>query len=343
LIGEVTVEGVTVRVYMTYEDLKIGDEMKPDYQVYECGEHSRPKMVDFATKMKEVAKVVATFNKRIPPSAPERKIALIAVHGGSADAAFRMAHKKGLIVLPTADLESGRFHDTIAHEASHGIFEYHAGSNVDPGVKKPGVPDALVKRIAELYVALENTKPVPVPTTRFDAKNPPPLTGEGSMKPAGLVMVLDTLWATSDGGHPWHGVDEFFASAFAGFVQQPLLLKDILAYYGGHDAGIKPLAKELLQLLGMVGKPDAVKQLKNVGSTDQARRALISSGAPVDFTQKTGPIGWLVEPLRMPSPPKIFCGDTEVQPMTDDELLEILEEDFGSGSEKEKEEERSPE
>ena len=231
LIGEVVDAGVTVRIFMTYEEL--GIEHKPGFQGYECGEHDMPPIPDVVNKMKKVAQKTAEMNKKLPETATAQRVALVMIYGVDGHA-YRSAGGQGLIVLGRNEFDAGNFESTILHEGSHAIFEFHSvrGSK-DVSTR---TPDPLALRIADLYAKLSATKDVPEPTAKFNKKSPPPLIVEESAStaktyPAGTVMVMDVLWADSSGGHPWHAVDEFFVSAYGAFVQQPDLLREIIKYY----------------------------------------------------------------------------------------------------------------
>ncbi|NNG15939.1 MAG: hypothetical protein HKM89_05600 [Gemmatimonadales bacterium] len=342
IVGEVVTSGVTVRFYKDYDELGIGVKGRSDYWAYECGKHDTAPLPDIAKKMKDVGEFVARLNKKIPAVGAAHRVALVAVHGGSASAGYRTAHGKGMVVLPVAEFDTGKFGDTLAHEVTHGIFEHHlrAGPRAKGAAATAIAPDPLALRFAELYLKLEATEAVPEPTARFDPKSPPPLSGDGPAHPAGLVMVTDTLWAAEAGGHPWHGVDEFFASAYAAFVRQPKLLKKIVKHYGRHDKSIGPLAKELFLLLRSVGKPKKLSTLAAPSKPGPAERELSGIGATPDFTGKTGRIGWLVEPSRMPAPDRIRCEPLSVDPRSIEELLGI--DDLPDVEEETPEAEREP-
>ena len=215
------------------------------------------------------------------------------------------------------------FQSTIAHESSHAIFEYHSvrGSAETAG----RVPDALAERIASLYIALLPTKPVPQPKSKFDENSPPPLLviGDESVHPAGLVMVTDTLWAGS-GGHPWHGVDEFFASAYGGFIQQRMLQRKIMGYYQKFDPAIKPLAAQLLGLLATIAKPTEYQHLRGPKDAAEAREALKTISAPLEFTKEHYAAGWFIDPSSMPSPDKIDCSKPTTTKKENEEFLDSL-------------------
>jgi hypothetical protein len=322
IVGEVVESGVTVRIFRTYDDLGIKLEGYADYQAFECSDdHGRAATTPIAKKMSEVAKIAAKFNSKIPAAALQR-VVLVTIMGDSSGNGYRVVDGKGMMVLSDDDFNAGRHADTIAHEVSHAIFEYHS-VRIDPEKR---IPDTFALRIADLYSRLSLTKPVPVPKTKFDKKKPPPLVvsekepgspesassesepavPEEGPEPAGIVMVMDTLWS-GEGGHPWQGVDEFFASAYAGFIQQPKLLSEIMEYYSKADSKIKKLAKELLDLLELVGQPKKIAKLAMPKDAKAATEELAKISEPPVFTKEKPGIGWLIDPSTMPSPDKIPC------------------------------------
>jgi hypothetical protein len=302
VIGEVVESGVTVRIFVKYEeDLKI--KRMPEYKAYECGKHDIKPIPDIVKKIKQVTAKTAQMNDKLPGAAAQR-VALVAIFGDSSNAGYRTTGGKGLIVLGRDEFDAGTFESTIAHEGSHAIFEYHAVR----GGAKSRVPDAFALGIADLYVALSATKAVPEPTSKFDKKVPPPLLIEKdtSARPAGIIMVMDTLWS-GKGGHPWDNVDEFFASAYAGFTQEPKLFREIIGYYEKFDSTIKPLSAKLLSLLRTVGVPKKYRKLKVPAQPEEAKRELGRVAVPLDITKEHPAAGWLIDPGTMPSPDKIDC------------------------------------
>jgi len=336
LLGEIVETGVTVRIFMNYDEL--GIKQRPQYQGYECGKHELPPIADVVKKMKKVAQKTAEMNKKLPAAATAQRAALVAIMGDKGSSAYRSAGGQGLIILGRDEFDAGNFESTIAHESSHGIFEFHSVRGGKEASAR--TPDPLALRIADLYLKLGATKDVPEPKARFDKKSPPPLTVEegasASTHPAGIVMVMDTLWAGS-GGHPWHGVDEFFASAYAGFAQQPDLLREIIKHYEKRDPAIKTLGAELLTLLATVGDPKKYESLKGPEKPEAAQRSLGAVSAPVVYTKEHYAAGWLVDPSTMPSPDKIICS---TKTMSDENFDKELDDLLKPGKQPEKQPEK---
>lgn len=303
LVGEVVEAGVAVRIFEGYDDLSI--EKRPEYQAYECGPHDLAPIPEHVKKMRDVARKAAALNATLPGGAKQR-VTRVAIIGGSSENAYRTALGEGLIVLARTDFDAGTYADTIAHEGSHAIFEYH--SVVGSKDEKARVPDALALRVADLYSRLRETKAVPVPNARFDPAHPPALeVGESdSAKPAGLMMVMDVLWS-GEGGHTWQGVDEFFASANGAYLQNRAVLTASLAHYAKADPSIKALGAELLTLLAAAGDTRAAGKLKAPKEPKAAEQELGAVGAPPDESQDVTRLGWLVDPTKMPGPRKILC------------------------------------
>lgn len=323
LVMEVAESGIVVRTYRDYADLGI----KPaSYLGYECGKHDPPGMPDLAAKMRTAAKVASKANTPVPATAASQRISLIIV--GELVSAFRVYNGAGVIELNAKEFATNP-EDTVTHEASHALFEYHsvAGS----AAASPRVPDTFALRVADLYATLSTTQVVDVPTKLFDPTHPPPLpapaarpapsAGELGPRPgkkphaAGLVMVMDTLWSGA-GGHPWDGVDEFFASAYAGYVRKPTLLRKIIDHYQKADSTIAPAAKSLLELLDAVANPKKMKAITSPSKPGAATAELAAVEAPLALeTLKEGlGLGWIeshrnymLEPTEMPSPKTIVC------------------------------------
>jgi hypothetical protein len=81
-------------------------------------------------------------------------------------------------------------------------------------------------------------------------------------------------------------MDEFYAGAYAGFVEQPALLKAIIAFYTKLDD--KAVATELLTPLATVGKPKAyerpMKRLPLRQRRGDAQTKLTAVKPPPEFT-----------------------------------------------------------
>jgi hypothetical protein len=307
LVGEVVEAGVTVRIFESYDDLAI--DKRPEYQAYECGPHDLAPIPDHVKKMRDVALKTAALNAKIPGAAAQR-VTRVAIIGDASENAYRTAFGEGLIVLARTDFDAGTYADTLAHEGSHGIFEYH--SVVGSKDAKARVPDPLALRVADLYSRLKETKAVPIPKARFEAAHPPALAvGESDeARPAGLIMVMDMLWAGA-GGHPWHGVDEFFASANGAYRQNPKVLSASIAHYTKADPSIKALGAELLILLSAAGNTRAAGKLKAPKDPAAAEQELGAVGAAPDESGDVTRLGWLVDPVKMPGPRKIACPQPE--------------------------------
>jgi hypothetical protein len=302
LIGEVVELGVSVRIFKSYDDIK-----EINYQSYQCGKHDKPPIQEVAKKMQRVARKAVELNAKIPETATEQRIALVTIFGDSSSSAFRVANGKGLLIVAETDFDAGKFEDTIAHEGAHAIFEHHSVQR--DSAKR--IPDAFALHIADLFIELSKTRTVPIPTAKFDPKSRPPLVAtEESGKPAGLVMVMDTLWS-GEGGHPWQGVDEFFASAYGGFLQQPKLLQQIVSYYQTADKNIKPLTEKLFKLLAMVGSTKDLKKLAEPAKPKLAQDELKGIGAaPDESASAFGVLSWLIDPSNMPAPDTILCSSS---------------------------------
>lgn len=298
IIGEVVEGGVAARILLSYKD--IGITRAPEPEKYHCGKHDPAPIPALVARMRKAAKQAADLNSKVPPNFPLRT-AVIAISKG-ANSSFREAGGQGVIVVKQEEPWEG----TIAHEGSHGIFAFHLG---EPAT--PSVPDTLAQGIAELFIELTNTTAVSMPTRGFDPKRPPPLKDDGktATKPAGIVMVMDMLWAGkgTSPGHPWDTVDEFFSSAFGAFQHDRALFTQIVAHYGNADAKIPPLAQKLFALLAKVGDPMALVTLLPPANTK-------AIDAELKRVKPTDPIGaadanskLLVNPNTLAGPATISC------------------------------------
>ncbi|MDJ0719872.1 MAG: DUF4157 domain-containing protein, partial [Prochloraceae cyanobacterium] len=298
IIGEVVEAGITVRIFKSYKEL--GVRQKPEDRAYACGRYNVSAIQTVVNKMKLIAQKVAYFNKKILKS--KMQTTLVLIDPGAAETGFRLSKGKGLIILNQKDFNKGAYLDYIAHEASHAIFSPHGEDYKKPSQR---VPDSLALHIANLYVQLKNTKRVPIPSTKFTKQKPPlkvKVKDIGETEPVGLVMVMDTLWS-GQGGHPWHGVDEFFASAYAGFLQQPKLLHQIVNHYKKTEPAIKPLANKLFKLLKMVGKPGELKKLNKPSQSQAVQKELTGTGTIPRLDEIIGVhpyLLWLDNPSKMP-------------------------------------------
>jgi hypothetical protein len=302
LLGEVVANDVTVRMFRDWK--AVGIEQAPEPQTYECGPHDRKPIPDWVKKMRDVARLTAAANAKLPAGSPQR-VAVVGIAGDSSSSAYRIANGRGLVVVGTDEFDSGAYADTLLHETAHALYEHHS---VRKGKLEDRVPDALALRIADLYSRLDETEAVPIPTGKFDASKPPRLDpkDDESGRSAGHVMVMDTLWAGA-GGHPWGGPDEFFASAYGAWKHDPALLKKLIAHYAKKDKRITDLGKELLELLPLAGDDTAADKLKGPADPKEANRRLTNAGAPLDITGRQDVFGWLVDPEQMPGPAKILC------------------------------------
>jgi hypothetical protein len=268
IIGEVVASGVTVRADLGYRELgieapvdpksKFGTASMTDLQWLSCSNQAFPKLQAVAKGMGAVAKQVAAVNGAIAAGSPWKVEQVFVVSEASR---LHFADGKAFMVLSQKDFETVG-PETAAHEASHAVFESH--SHPDPKHPDALAPDAFALRLADLFGRLAKTPSVPLPKEPFKKEKPPLKGDDGQHQPAGLVMVTDSLWSggAATEGHPWEGVDEFFASAFGAFVRDPALLAQMIAHYAPLDAAVKDGGAELLSLLAAVKDPKAAKGIK---------------------------------------------------------------------------------
>jgi hypothetical protein len=308
IIGEIVSSGITVRISLDYGHLGIDSVKVPQpAKAFYCGKHDMKPIPDVANKMKVAADTVAKLNKDLPAGA--EKYAAKRVFIAKEPSAYRVANGEPIIVLKEDDLKTGEFRDTLAHEASHGIYEFH--SVVKDPTKR--TPDVYALAIADLYNQANNTVTVPEPTAKFDPDRPPPLAGGG--RAAGLVMVTDTLWSGS-GGHPHAGPDEFFASALGAFLSNPGLQQKIFAHYAKADEKtdkkVGRIAAELTRLLKIAKDAEAFGKLPALSkeAAEAAAKALAVVKPPSVISPSTTTSGVLIQladPSKQGGPDDIKC------------------------------------
>lgn len=309
IVGEVVESGVTVRAARDFHGLGIEAPVDPksqfgtasmtDLQYLACGDKAFSVLEQLAKKLREVAKGVARVNGSIAAGSPWRVENVFVVNEASR---LHFADGKALMTIELKDFENAAV-ETAVHEASHAVFESHS----HPDAAKPGdlAPDTFALRWADLYLRLSSTKPVDVPALPFK-KAKPPLKAGDSAKPAGLVMVTDGLWSAgaATDGHPWDGVDEFFASAHGAFVTDEALLRELIAHFSGADGSIKAAGAELIALLKSLKDPAALKALKGVKDPTAATDAIRARESQESKIKDR--LGSILDPKSM-SPATVTC------------------------------------
>ena len=281
VVFEVARNGIAVRVLRKYGQLGI-----KDWRTLVCGHDVWPNLPELRGRMEAAAAAVAAQNPRvIPDSAAAHRVKLVVF--ADSDTAYYVYKGSGAILFRT-DFKPGDYTDAVVHELSHGLFEFHRVGATSGAPS--AVPDEVLLAVESLYGELANTTKVPLPTAKFDPKNPPPLKGNGEQQAAGLVMFTDVLWAGS-GGHPWEDAHELFASAYAGRLQAPELLTQIIAYYQQADPAIVLLAKKMFEAL----EQGANRKVGESGGTH-----ITPIGDLIAKT--TAEVGWAAEPQSMYRP-----------------------------------------
>lgn len=315
LFGEIVDSGITLRIAISYNELGIAEVTKKDSigdmemdmivksksAVYHCGPHPFKPIAPYIDRLKKVAAVVKKVNAKIPAGSMWKTD--LVVMAPNTNEAFRIANGKGLLELDSNNININFILDSVAHETSHGVFEHHAAAGDTDQYKR--VPDNFALSIADLYVQLQNTKDVSIPTKKFDPDIV--LASSSGGKPAGLVMVMDMLWSGS-GGHPWDGVDEFFASAYGAYIQNQSLLKKIIDRYAAYDPAIKPLKAVLLNLLQMTGDTKKIASLKAPADATGATKVLSYIKQVPDHTSAApGLLSQLIDTSTVVGPKHIKC------------------------------------
>ena len=317
IIGELTHGDLILRIKMDYSEFKVEDifryhkDLAMDLietnraTVYHCGKHPNINLVAKVKKLREVLSKVEQLNNKIPDKSTF-KIKYVFVAANVSER-FRTANNKGVLFLSSNTLDTGIV-DAAAHEASHGIFEHHStAGNADPAKR---VPDNLALQVADIFVKLRNTKAAAEPQTKFDPKSPPSYDStDSTSRPAGIIPIHDTVWS-GEGGHPWSDIDEFFASAFAAFTQDPKLLDKIIDHYNKHDPRIRPLYTQLFNLFKNVGTAKSLAAVTAPSDKTAAETMIRGTSAPLDYTDSAMRLisdQELFDPTSLPGPDKIFC------------------------------------
>jgi hypothetical protein len=288
IIVEIQVSGIAVRAERSYKAIGVGKLNAPKYnktlgtavkqmtdeKFFLCNKPPLNRLNKLAEQMKKAGKLTAELNQKIPTGGAKHRVALVLVTDMEAPG-YRTAGGKGLIVVKESDIKGSL--NTVRHETSHAIFEHHS-------LGKKNVPDNLALQIADIFNELAQTKRVMIPKKKFSARKPPNTAPQKQGRPAGLVMVSDTLWSGT-GGHPWDDVSEFFASAFAGYVANKRLLQRIVQYYiKKADGQIKGPSERLFRLLDIVGDEKALKGLAPPAAKAKAEATLGKVKATPDWT-----------------------------------------------------------
>jgi len=332
IIGELNQGGLTLRVKMDYSEFKVDDVMKYDKSlgmdlietkkssVYHCGTHPNKNLVGKVKKLREVMSKVEKLNKKMPASSTFRiKYIFVAPHTSER---FRTVDKKGVLFLSSKTLNTSIV-DAAAHEASHGIFEHHATAGDSDPAKR--VPDNLALQVAAIFTKLRGTKAASIPNKKFDPSSPPSYVIAGRVsQPAGIIPIHDTVWS-GEGGHPWNDIDEFFASAFAAFTQNPKLLNKIVNYYNKHDNSIKPLYTQLFKLFKKVGDTKSLKSVAPPTDKAAAEKVTGNVSAPPDYTNPSNRLisdQDLFDPTLLIGPANISCASVAAKPAKKDAAAE---------------------
>jgi hypothetical protein len=292
IVGEIVDSKVTVRIYLSYKDLKI--TRLPEYQDYVCRDHDASSVADIVKKMHEIAKLAAEFNNSIPKSAEAKGVALVAIDDTAPTTGYRLANGHGMIWLKGDEFRSASYKETIFHEGSHAIFEAHSPT----GDK----PDSFALRLADLYGRLKDTAKVTKPSEKFKTKKPPLTAGD---TPAGVAMVADVLWSKDkSAGHPWDDVSEFFASANGCYRFDKDLLSKLVDYYAGADPKIAKLKAELFEDLETARDSDKAAKVKAPSPADSALAITKAVKATPDESKGSFSIitGSLLDPSKLPQP-----------------------------------------
>ncbi len=159
----------------------------------------------------------------------------------------------------------------VTHEMGHAIaYSYLQTSTAKADPKQSERLRAMLQAVAGIYLSLGDTKKEKL------GKLGAGLPGqEERLVPLGHLMVDPSNWSKkTKPEHPWDNYEEFFASAFEGFLLNRRGLESSIARFGKRDRAIAGPARQLLRLLqqfqgGASGKAlpapkDAAKAAKEI-------------------------------------------------------------------------------
>jgi hypothetical protein len=165
---------------------------------------------------------------------------------------FRIVLGKPTIYIDTKYVISGEVR-AIAHEMGHAIAHsyLHAPSEKSGTEEKPSGFHNVLLKLAETYLILKKTKTQRL--SKLVAKIPEGV--EDADVPLGLFLFSPLNWSkTGDLEHPWESFDEFFASAFEGFLVNRKGLEASIKKFAAQDSSITSPSKAFVGVLEAVYK-----------------------------------------------------------------------------------------
>jgi len=234
---------------------------------------------------------------------------------------FRIVLGKPVLYIDTQSLIKKGL-ESVTHEMGHAVaYSYIQGYKPTSGRKKRKLaPKNVIEMIADVFLQLRKTTKKKLLDLGVKDR-----TTKSLVVPVGLFMVDPWNWCSLPKSkckteHPWDGFDEFFASAFSGYLLNVKGLRISISKYEKMDAKIKPWGRKLLLLLKafrkgriprrwytIVSTSKAIKShiAATVGRTPEIRKRISSGkpqyvyisrpGAPMTI-RLTPPLIWLVDP-----------------------------------------------
>jgi hypothetical protein len=174
--------------------------------------------------------------------------------------------------------------EAVTHEMGHAIlYSYSQASTKQSSTQKGPPLQNVVQKLAELYLQLKDTKQetfgsLGVASDTLKKTDPVSL---------GLFMVDPSNWAGSkETEHPWDNFDEFFASAFAGFLINRKGLESSIAKFARKDARITALGKELIALLEVFKTKKYPEKGYSLTDKSKAESEIQRAGGPPQIVKK---------------------------------------------------------
>jgi hypothetical protein len=234
---------------------------------------------------------------------------------------FRIVLGKPVVYLDTRTAINKDL-QTVAHEMGHAVnYSYIQRYKPTTGRKRRKLtPENIIEMTADVFLQLQNTNSKKL--ANLGVKDP---ITKSMVIPVGLFMVDPWNWCTLSKSkckteHPWQDFDEFFASAFSGYLLNSRELRKSIAKYGKMDAKIKLWGPKLLRLLKffktgriprswytVTSTPASIKKhiTMTVGRTPEIRKSVSGGAQQYIYISRPGspgtvkitpPLIWLVDP-----------------------------------------------